>query len=917
MSQALTPSPAALAPAASVGHVRSRALLRGVAALSGVAGLGYELVWTRLLATALGHEMVAALAVLTAFFVGVALGAATLGRAVQRSSRPELWYAGLELSIGAWAIALGLFIPRFNAVVPALLGAEPSAAYHWSVAFAATLVVLLPATAALGATLPALERMQFRASGEARVGGLYASNTAGAVVGILLTTFWLAPRWGYEKTLMGLALVNVACALVASGFARRCPAPEGAGATPAPADVLSPPHRDLWRPRGELRLFVTLFMSGLLGLGYEVLVIRVLGQVLENTVYTFAVVLAVYLLGTALGAAWVPHAASESAPLSGARSGEPEERESALRLALTSATCLLGVLALWGSRPVHAAVRALLGSGTLAAVSAELAVAALVFLPATFCMGALFTQLAQRALAGPGLGLALGANTLGAALAPLVFGVVLLPRVGMQAAFASLCLGYLLLIPRRPSAGAWVAGVAGALSLLLLLVRAPLRIVSVPAGGALLAHADGPLASVSVVSDANGDRYLKVNDRFTMGGTASTLSDQREAHLPLLWHGRPRSALFLGVGAGITFDATRDYPGLRAVGVELIPEVLDALGHFVQVPAAGAVAEQRLVAADARRFVLASDAAYDVIVADLFHPSLDGAGSLYSVEHFRAVRQRLARGGLFCQWLPLYQLDLDTLRLIARTFLEVFPSAEVHLGHHSLQQPIVALVGRAAPAPYEPGWLAARVTHPPLQRRLVGVQLNSDLALFGGFLGGTRALAAFAGDGPRNSDDWPLVTFTAPAFAYAAPEPAAERLLALLVELEPRRGGLLRGDGASSAAVAEASAPLEPASAARPSADFAQRLHAYWRARDAYLKAGFGVEPSPDVREMLARTKPALLGALQLSADFMPAYLPLLGMAEGLYRTDPEGARALLTELERAVPARPEARLLSRRLFSR
>src|ERR1041385_4258376 len=84
----------------------------------------------------------------------------------------------------------------------------------------------------------------------------------------------------------------------------------------------------------------------------------------------------------------------------------------------------------------------------------------------------------------------------------------------------------------------------------------------------------------------------------------------------------------------------------------------------------------RMFIADARRFVRATAAQYDVIVADLFHPARDGAGSLYTLEHFSAIRRRLAPGGLFCQWLPLHQLDEHMLRVIIRTFLEVFPDGQ-------------------------------------------------------------------------------------------------------------------------------------------------------------------------------------------------------------------------------------------------
>lgn len=868
-----------------------------------------------MLATALGHELVAVLAVLFAFFIGLALGACVFGGAVRRSPRPERWYAALECGIALWALGLAALIPVVNERIPQWLGAEPSALRHWGLAFGATLLLLLPGTAAIGGTLPALERALARPHSRSSVAALYAASTFGAVLGVLATTFWLVPSFGYRAALASLAGVNLACAAALWILVRR----RSAGAAlsrgleqPAPPVI------------GSRRLLLTLFITGLLGIGYEVLVIRVLQRVLENTVYTFAVVLAVYLLGTAGGAAAFRRlglASTESAAAPELERQQALDKELSRLLSLTSACSLLGVLSLARSPAIYAALRASLEPGSATALAAEALVSFSVLALPTACMGASFAHLAQRSLAGPGLGLGLCVNTLGSALAPLVFGVLLPPLMGTKTALVALGLGYLPLLPAPSRAARWALLPAG-LAIALILLPLPLRFASVPPGGELLAQSEGTTAAVSVVRDAGGDRFLVVNDNFVMGGTASAFSDQRQGHIPLLLHGSPQRALFLGIGTGITFDAAKDHLGLHATGVELLPEVLGELHHFISPPREWAL-EPRLIAADARRFILASDEIYDVIVADLFHPSLDGAGSLYTVEHFEAVRRRLARGGLFCQWLPLYQLDLPTLQLIVRTFLSVFPAVEAHLGHYSLEQPIVALIGREAAAQYDAGWLETHVTHPPLQRRLVALRLNSDFALFGGFLGGAQALARFVGQGPLGSDDWPLVTFRAPAFTYGPPRPAAERLLALVETLREQRSTLLDPHGSPAARRPELSGrsarggPLQKptllTSALEPT--FAARLSQYWGARDAYLHAGVGIRPSRDVREMLAQTREPLLGVLRMSADFVPAYAPLLAMAEGLHRTDPSAARLLLDDIEAASPARPETRLLRRRLF--
>src|ERR1700752_3370564 len=102
MPEASAVSAAPFVPAATK---RIRAIT-AIAALSGFAGLGYEIVWARMLAVSLGHEIIAVLGVITALFAGLALGSLLLGQRIARSGRPALWYAGCEIAMGLWALAL-------------------------------------------------------------------------------------------------------------------------------------------------------------------------------------------------------------------------------------------------------------------------------------------------------------------------------------------------------------------------------------------------------------------------------------------------------------------------------------------------------------------------------------------------------------------------------------------------------------------------------------------------------------------------------------------------------------------------------------------------------------------------------------------------------------------------------------------
>ncbi|UCV07567.1 fused MFS/spermidine synthase [Dechloromonas denitrificans] len=854
-------APTAAAPLASAQAGSRRGLALALMVASGGAALGYQIVWTQQSALWLGHESAAVLAVVTAFFGGLALGALLLGPRIEGSARPARWYAGCEAAIGLWSLALVFLLGPISGSLLDLIGAQPSPAWHWTVAFFGTFLLLLPATASMGATLPAMERVLARMAAQgAPIAALYAGNTFGAVLGVLGAAFWLIPAVGLVVTAGLCALLNLLCAVLAMKlFAdpdRRAPATETAKASGAL----------LW-----------LAATGLLGIGYEVLVVRVLSQVAENTVYTFAILLAVYLVGTALGAAaydrWLPRCQAI---------GMDRLRDRLLRG--LAAACLLGILSLAAAETLKAAALNILGNGMAAALAAETMLAIAAFLLPTIAMGALFSHLGCAARAtGISFARALGVNTLGAAIAPPLFGVLLLP-LGPKFVLLLVVAGYLALSTRR----AWAAPshwlTAGA-ALTLAVLAPSLAIIDIPDGGRLLSHVEGPLATVSIVEDANGVDRLHINNRQQEGSSATLLADARQAILPLLLHPAPRRALFLGLGTGITaYSATGD-PALEVDAVELLPEVIDASAHFTRM-IDGDPARLHLMTADARRFVRTSRASYDLIVSDNFHPARSGSGSLYTVEHFRAVHDRLAPGGLFCQWLPLHQLDLDTLRSIVRAFQSVYPNSWAILATNSLETPAVGLVARQDGAPIDLIEVRQRLAATATSLNPLAFGINDELALLGSFIAGPGSLTRFAGNAPLNTDDHPVVAYRAPRLTYAPDSLPRDRLIALLHELEISPDELL-------------AAPRESAETTR--------LAAYWAARNRFIEAGRNVQPMADVRRMLGQVREPLLAILRTSPDFRPAYDPLLRMAGALSRVDVAAARALLHDLQQAQPARPEA----------
>ena len=530
------------------------------------------------------------------------------------------------------------------------------------------------------------------------------------------------------------------------------------------------------------------------------------------------------------------------------------------------------------------------------ALAVEATLAILSFGLPTFLMGMLFSALVDRARdAGLGLGRSLAVNTLGAAAAPLLFGAWLAPRFGPQHALVLVGAGYLVLISRR----AWSRPPAALLALAMVVAAwwlPPLAFVDVPEGGRIVSYQEGALAAVSVVEDATGVSRLRIDNRQQEGSSASGLADGRQALLPLLFHPAPHRALFLGLGTGVTASAAAVDPGLAVDAVELLPEVIAASAQFIDTgPAGHALPEAalahaadakpnlRLVNADARRFVRSSEAFYDVIVADNFHPARSGSGSLYTVEHFQAVDARLAPGGIFCQWLPLHQLDLETLQSIVASFLAVHPDAWAVLATQSLETPVLGLMARRGGGRLDLSGLRARLAASAVRQQLVALGLDDDYAVPGSVVAGRKALTRFAAGAPLNTDDRPVVAYLAPRITYEPDSLPRDRLLVLVPRLGTEPGELL-AEGA------------EPG--------WSARLAAYWSARDRFLLAGRDVRPSADVRTMLAQVREPLLAVLRISPEFRPAYEPLARMADALAPIDPAGARELRDRLEIVRQAR-------------
>ena len=766
---------------------RHRNRLAVLVFLSGGVSLVYQVLWLKELGLLFGSTAYAASTTLAIFFLGLAIGGAVFGRWSPRLRSPLRTYAWLELGIAASAglyfLLLAVYFQLYAPLYAALSG-RPAVFNAVRVALA-TLVLLPPATL-MGGTLPVLGQHLVRQPHElGRTGSfLYAVNTLGAAAGAFLAGFVLPPALGFDRAYLLAMAVNAAVAGLAWRLAgadelRGAPARDAAAgrgrhrnrgernprarpATRAPARV--PAAGGSAESAGLLATVAAL--SGAFALGLEVLWTRMFAQVLQNSVYTFSIILVVFLAALAAGSAIA-------------------NRLCRLRAAPAQVLWLLLTLAGLGVAATPFAFHDLtagLGSlptgdgWVLYVLSIFGNTLLLLFVPATL-LGSVFPYLlraAQGSQAAPGAVIGrLGAlNTGGGVVGSLAAGFVLLGAVGLWDGVRLFAAGYLLLallvcLRGARTRGAAVLPAAVAVGVLVLLGTAfdtsRLTLVSVDRdrGEEVLATWEGPDGVVAVV-ERPGSRRIKVNNFYTLGGTASAEQEQNQALLPLMTHPRPDAVFVLGLGTGITAGSALRHPVERLLVCEIAPDVIAAAAAYFDVPSGGLFSDPRAAvrACDARNHLLGTTERFDVIIADLFVPWRAGIGNLYSVEHFDAARTRLAAGGLFVQWLPLYQLSRREFEVVARTMLAVFEQVTLWRGHFGAQRPVVALVGAAQPTTLDPAAIDRNGRHLAGGRPLPpAAALAVTLPFYAGNLSAARGLIP---PGPINTDDRPLVEYQAP-----------------------------------------------------------------------------------------------------------------------------------------------------------
>lgn len=754
----------AAAPAASS---RLFPWLLALFAASGCAALIYEIVWFQLLQLVIGSSAISLGLLLAAYMGGLCLGSAAFARFVPARLHPLRTYALIEAGIGLFGLIALFGVP----LVGHLYVATAFSGFFgmiWRGVIAAA--CLIPPTLLMGAGYPAISRV----ARSNQLGFLYSANVAGAVIGCTLAGFWLLRVYDMAIATYAAVAINVAGALVAYAFVNRTKAPE----TPAPEAAPAV------RARGAMVVYLAIGLSGLTALGAEVVWTRLLSLLLGPTVYTFSIILAVFLIGLFAGSSAGSFIARRV-------------RDSRMALALCqillaagiawTAVTVAKVLPYWPVDPwlsvspwfnfdldIERCVRAILPATLLWGASFPLALAA-----------ASAANEDQARLSGE----VYAANTAGSIVGALAFSLFLIPALGTQgseklliwlaaaAAIAALAAVYHV-------AGRLTSRLAAALAVTLVVSFVLSATVSgIPWQAIAYGRRIAPILRNVVVAGDTETKPLFVGEgvnssvvitergpvrAFYVSGkseASNTLIDMRlqrmMGHLPALIHTQdpaPRTVLVVGFGAGVTAGSFVPYSGIGRINIcELEPLIPRASGDAFSKENNNVLRDVRthVVYDDARHYILTTPDKFDIITTDPIHPWVKGSSTLFSKEYFELVRSHLNAGGIAAQWLPLYESDDETIKTELATFFSVFPNATVWSNFIDGDGYDLVLLGSADPQHIFLNDLQNLLTGPgygAVKQSLDEIGIRSVTDLAGTYAGRAQDLSSYISGAPVNMD---------------------------------------------------------------------------------------------------------------------------------------------------------------------
>jgi len=739
---------------------------------SGISGLIYEVLWTRMFSLVLGTTVYAVATVLGVYMGGLALGSWFFGRIVDRPGANGFrLYAWLEGAVGIYAFILPLLMDLSDEIYrmawPFL---SESFAGLMALRLGLSVIILIVPTTLMGGTLPALSRYLVRGRDRSgiEIGTLYGVNTLGAVIGCFVTGFFLIELLGVKMTLTTAAILNLTVALLALYFSGR--------SHPQVSEIrqrekTTEPTVE-YSPR-QIRAVLWLFaLSGFTALALEVLWTRSLMYFVNIDTWAFTSMLTAFLCGIGVGSFIMARFA---------------ERIKKPLLTLALIEILIGVTA-GLSIPLFDLLHSTRNTGfwlifgsniLLSQIVQKLFCSFLIMLAPTLLMGAAFPLVCRiyvgnRNQIGRTTGTLYALNTAGAILGSVGAGFVMLPLLGniqksiLLSASLYVVIGLFLLIVATEKSRARLrlrlsaaTGLAALVLLNILFTGQPVIKLShlfkdQPGLYTLRYLREGPDASIAVLEKAAGPRELNINGHSTASTNYMDMQVHRMlSHLPVLLHHDPKKVLVIGFGMGSTVWGCCQYSEVERVDVvELLRDEKETASWFEEINH-GVLDHPKLkfIQGDGRNYLLASREKYDVISFNAIHPRY--SANLYTVDFYQMCREKITSDGIICAWMTQNALAEVEWRMLCRSFTEVFPHST--LWYCNPQH--FCLVGSTRPLEINFESWQERMAEAEVAADLRDSNLEDPPVLITRYIFGREELHDYLTDSPLNTDDKPLVEF--------------------------------------------------------------------------------------------------------------------------------------------------------------
>lgn len=737
----------------------------------------YQVVWARELQIAFGVNAFAIAAVLSAYFLGLAFGAFAGGRISDRIVNPARAYGLAEVLIGVIAIAITPWIERLDILLRPFDGFLHDEFWPLQISrFAMTLIILFLPTSLLGATFPLLLRGVIPTIGIAgrKVSDFYAMNTFGAASGVLIAGFVLIPQIGLHSSTFLAGTVSILAGIAAIILSARPASANGFELSPRSEER----DKRLETPMAPAVILLVMGISGGVALGLEVLWTRVLIQSISSTAYVFSILLAIFLIGIALGSAWVRRYVDTWKNLPAIL---------AVCQIVVAALTLIAPLVLVKVAPfILEWVRTALGIDPIAwHFPIWSAWAAMVLLPTAVIFGVMF-PLAAKLIArhdadvGGALGKLYTANTLGGVVGSFLFGFACLPVLGLYGSmlvtvFMQLLLAVILMFTAQLGAEMRVKIMIPiamvALSVFILPPDPVEMLLRARVKGTVLHHVEDYYGHIVVSKETQPiGEFLRLSLNgapYSDTGPYGVRYMRLQAHIPALLSGRPKKGLVIGLGVGTTAGALATHPDIEVTVVELSRAVVDAQHYFSKtskdVLRRGNV---RIVIDDGRNYLLRhTDKNFDVITLEPPPPTHAGIANLYSRDFYALMHEHLTENGIVAQWIPLHtQLEHETKMLLA-SFISVFPDANLWL----TERGETLITGSKHPVSLDPREIKAMFQSREVAESLAEIGINDPMALAATHLLGGDDLKVYVNNAFIMTDDRPVIEYRSPVINYDYP----------------------------------------------------------------------------------------------------------------------------------------------------